>query len=187
MSNKTLEALQKLKVDCLFKKATHANASRRLSREARLFKKFLIIGSAFASVSTIMNIGVWDTMKTPENSNYILAIQIIFNIIGASGALFVLYASSFSDYHNKMEQANQHELVCTDLNLTHKKIRNVEAIYLDGKITDEMLVEELNSLTEEYTSKISSVPITESADFQNAREDFKKGYLSDYTEEELNS
>lgn len=187
MATKTIEALKKLKVDCLYKKSTHANAARRLNKEAKRFKVLLIIGSAFASISSIMNIGVWDTLKTPENRNYILVIQIIFNFVGAVGALFVLYATYFSDYYNKMDQANQHELVCTNLNFTHKKIRNVEAMYIDEKLTDDMLIEELKNLTEEYTVKIKSVPITESDDFQKAREDFNKGYLTDYSDKELNS
>ena len=187
MNNNTLEALQKLKVDCLYKKSTHANAARRLFKESKRFKNYLIFGSALASISTIMNIGVWDTMKSPATYNYVLAVQIIFNVIGAIGALFVLYASFFTDYYAKMEQANQHENVCTDLNLTHKKIRNIEAKYLDGQITDILLSNELMNLTEEYTTKIKSVPITQFKDFQKAREDFKKGYLTDYSEKELKS
>lgn len=187
MIKNTIEALQKLKVDCLYKKNTHANAARRLYKEAKQFKNFLIVGSALASISIIMNIGLWDTMKTPVNYNYILVIQIIFNLIGAAGGLFVFYGTYFSDYYIKMEQATQHELVCTDLNLTHKKIRNIEAIYLDSQLSDEMLKEKLESLTEEYSAKINSVPITENIDFEKAREDFQKGYSTEYTEKELNS
>ena len=44
-ANETLLALQKLKVDCLYKKSTHFNAARRLKNTSNKFKIALIVGN----------------------------------------------------------------------------------------------------------------------------------------------
>lgn len=179
-AKKTLDALRKLKIDCLYKKSTHFNAARRLKTNGDRFKLVLVIGAIAASFSTIMNVGLWD--KFP-NSEWI---QIIVNILGALGGFMILYTTTFSDYKSKIDLANKNENIANDLNLIFKKIRNTEARYIDKLINDKELSDYLQQLTEQYTIRCSNVPITLDEDFKKARKDFKKGYTSEYTEEELN-
>jgi hypothetical protein len=176
---KTVVAFRKLKVDCHYKKSTHFNAARRIKIEGDRFQYALIFGTIAASFSTIMNIGLWNKFPNSEG------IQVIVNILGALGGFLILYTTTFSDYRSKIDLANKHENIANDLNLIFKKIRNNEARYLDKLMTDEQLSDVLENLTEQYTMKCSSVPITLDEDFQKARKNFKKGYSSDYSEEEL--
>ncbi|MBN1181668.1 MAG: SLATT domain-containing protein [Bacteroidales bacterium] len=180
MAKETLLALQKLKVDCLYKKSTHFNAARRIKRSSNVFQLFLIIGTIFAAFSTIMNVGIWD--KIPCDT---LVIQVIVNVLGALGGFLILYTTTFSDYKSKIDTANKHDNVGNDLNLIFKNIRNTEAAYIDDLITDDQLLKTLNDLTTEYVAKCYSAPITEKEDFEQAREDYKNGYLAEYTDEEL--
>lgn len=181
MGQETLTALQKLKVDCLYKKSTHFNAARRLKKAGGTFRIFLIIGSITASFSTIMNIGIWD--KIPDTP---IAILVIVNLLGALGGFLILYTTAFSDYKSKIDSASKHDNVGNDLNMIFKKIRNTEALYLDKMIGDKKLKKALEELAEDYSSKCYASPITEKKDFEQARKDFKKGYLTKYTKEELN-
>jgi len=181
MAKETLNALKKLKVDCLYKKSTHFNAARRLKRSGNVFRVFLVAGTVFASFSTIMNVGIWD--KIPGNT---INIQVIINILGALGGFLILYTTTFSDYRSRIDTANKHDNIGNDLNLIFKSIRNTEATYLDNLITDEQLLKALNELTIDYTAKCYSAPITEKSDFEQARKDFGEGYLAEYTEQELN-
>jgi len=176
----TLLALRKLKVDCHYKKSTHFNAARRIKNEGNRFQWALVSGTIFASFSTIMNVGLWN--KFPESEG----IQVIINILGALGGFLILYTTTFSDYKSKVDLANKHENIANDLNLIFKKIRNNEARFLDELLNDEQLSEALQNMTEQYTMKCSSVPITLDDDFQKARKNFQKGYSSEYTKKELN-
>jgi len=181
MDQETITALQKLKVDCLYKKSTHFNAARRLKSAGNAFRFFLIAGSIAASFSTIMNIGVWD--KISEST---LAIQIVVNVLGALGGFLILYTTAFSDYKSKIDTAAKHDNIGNDLNLIFKKIRNTEAFYQDKLIDDAELQKNLEDLTNEFTSKCYAAPIAEKKDYLQAKEDFEKGYLTEYTEKELN-
>lgn len=181
MGKETLSALKKLKVDCLYKKSTHFNAARRLKRSGNAFRFFLVAGALFASFSTIMNVGIWD--KIPGST---LTVQIIVNILGALGGFLILYTTAFSDYKSRIDTAAKHDNVGNDLNLIFKKIRNTEAMYQDKLMDNSELQKALEELTDDYTLKCYAAPITEKKDFQQAREDFKKGYLTEYTEKELN-
>lgn len=181
MGQKTLTALKKLKVDCLYKKSTHFNAAKRLKKSGNVFRYFLVAGAIFASFSTIMNVGIWD--KIPEST---LTIQIIVNLLGALGGFLILYTTVFSDYKSKIDTAAKHDNVGNDLNLIFKRIRNTEAIYQDKLMNETELQKTLEELTNDYTSKCYAAPITEKKDYQLARRDFEKGYLTEYTEEELN-
>lgn len=181
-ASQTLLALKKLKVDCLYKKSTHFNAARRLKIEANNFRITLIFGTVVASFSTIMNVGIWDQIALNT-----VWIQVIVNILGALGGFLILYTSTFSDYKSKIEVANKHENLASDLNLVFKRIRNAEAYYQDKLMGDQKLVENLHQLTQEYTSKCSNAPITKDEDYLKAKENLKKGYTAEYTEEELNA
>ncbi len=181
MGQETLTALKKLKVDCLYKKSTHFNAARRLKRASNVFRFFLIAGTIFASFSVIMNVGIWD--KIPGDT---LSIQVIVNVLGALGGFLILYTTAFSDYKSRIDTAAKHDNIGNDLNLIFKRIRNKEAIYQDKLIDNAELQRALEELTGDYTSKCYAAPITDDKDFQKAREDFQKGYLTEYTEEELN-
>jgi hypothetical protein len=178
--SKTLLALRKLKVDCHYKKSTHFNAARRIKIEGDHFQYALIGGTIFASFSTIMNIGLWDKVPNTE------WVQVIVNILGALGGFLILYTTTFSDYKSKVDLANKHENIANNLNLIFKQIRNDEARFLDSLISEEQLSDVLLSLTEQYTIKCSNVPITLDEDFEKARNNFQKGYTSEYTKEELN-
>ena len=178
---KILNALKKLKVDCLYKKSTHFNAARRLKKSGNVFLLFLIAGTIFASFSTIMNVGIWD--KIPGDT---IVIQVVVNVLGALGGFLILYTTVFSDYRSRITTASKHDNIGNDLNLIFKKVRNTEAIYQDNLMDDTELQKTLEELTNEYTSKCYAAPITNDKDFQKAREDFKKGYLTEYTEDELN-
>ena len=181
MGQETLIALKKLKVDCLYKKSTHFNAARRLKRSSSVFLFFLIAGTIFASFSTIMNVGIWD--KIPGDT---IAIQVVVNVLGALGGFLILYTTVFSDYKSRIDTATKHDNIGNDLNLIFKKIRNTEAIYQDNLIDDAELQKALEELTSDYTTKCYAAPITDKKDYQQAREDYQKGYLTEYTEEELN-
>lgn len=181
MGQETLNALKKLKVDCLYKKSTHFNAARRLKRSGNIFLFFLITGTIFASFSTIMNVGIWD--KIPGDT---VAIQVIVNVLGALGGFLILYTTVFSDYKSRIDTATKHDNIGNDLNLIFKKIRNTEAIYDDKLINDAELQKALEELTRDYSSKCYAAPITDRKDFEQARNDFSKGYLTEYSEEELN-
>ena len=181
MAQETLSALKKLKVDCLYKKSTHFNAARRLKKSSNVFLFFLIAGTIFASFSTIMNVGIWDKIQGDT-----LAVQVVVNVLGALGGFLILYTTVFSDYKSRIDTATKHDNIGNDLNLIFKKIRNTEAIYQDKLIDDTELQKALEELTIDYTSKCYAAPITDEQDFQKAREDFKEGFLSEYTEEELN-
>ncbi len=181
MANNTLKALQKLKVDCLYKKSTHFNAARRLKTGSNRFKFTLIAGTIAASFSTIMNIGIWD--KIPGDNTWI---QIIVNVLGALGGFLILYTTTFSDYKNKIDIANKHENIANNLNLVFKRIRNTEARYLDRLIDDSALSEALTNHTEEYIAKCANAPITDDEDFLQAKKNFEKGYTTEYTNNELN-
>lgn len=178
----TLQALKKLKVDCLYKKSTHFNAARRLQSISTVYRYLLIIGTIAASFSTIMNVGVWNKIQGDT-----IAIQVIVNTLGALGGFLILYTSAFSDYKSKIDLSNKHENIANDLNLIFKRIRNVEAKYLDKILNDEQLAASLDSLTQEYITKCSSAPITKDEDYLKARDNLKEGYTTEYTEEELNS
>ncbi|MCA0398866.1 MAG: hypothetical protein LCH51_15815 [Bacteroidetes bacterium] len=177
---KTLEALRKLKVDCLYKKGTHANAARRVLTDSDRFRWALILGTIFASFSTIMNVGIWDKIPGPT-----ICIQVIVNILGALGGFLILYTTAFSDYKSKVELANKHESISIDLNMIFKKIRNTEAWYIDGLISDQDLVTQLGGLSKEYINRCQNAPLTKDEDFLKARENFQQGYAAEYTEEEL--
>jgi len=181
MGQETLTALKKLKVDCLYKKSTHFNAARRLKKSSNTFRYFLIAGTILASFSTIMNVGIWDKI-----SGNILAIQVIVNVLGALGGFLILYTTVFSDYKSRIDNAIKHDNIGNDLNLIFKKIRNTVALYQDQQIDDAELQEALEELTNDYSSKCYAAPITDDQDFQKARNDFEKGYLTEYTEKELN-
>ncbi|MBU2019065.1 MAG: SLATT domain-containing protein [Bacteroidetes bacterium] len=178
--SKTLLALRKLKVDCHYKKSTHFNAARRIKVESDRFQWALILGTIAASFSTIMNVGIWD--KFP-NSDWL---QAIVNILGALGGFLILYTTTFTDYKSKIDLANKHESIANDLNLIFKKIRNSEGRYLDQFITDKEISDELQNLTEQYTMKCSSAPITNDEDYMKAKKNFNKGFTSEYTDDELN-
>lgn len=181
MADNTLNALRKLKVDCLYKKSTHFNAARRLKTDSDRFKVALIIGTIAASFSTIMNIGIWD--KLPGDTGWI---EVVVNILGALGGFLILYTTTFSDYKSKIDTANKHENLANELNLIFKRIRNIESRYLDHLIDDSKLSEYLDLLTNEYIAKCSNAPITTDQDYLKAKENFDKGYTSEYTEQELN-
>lgn len=178
----TLQALKKLKVDCLYKKSTHFNAARRLQKDSKFHRYSLIIGTILASFSTIMNVGIWNKIQGDTT-----VIQVAVNILGAFGGFLILYTSAFSDYKSKIDLSNKHENIGNDLNLIFKKIRNTEAKYLDKLLTDQQLADSLDSLSQEYISKCDSAPITKDGDYSKARHYFKEGYTTEYTEEELNS
>lgn len=182
MADNILKALQKLKVDCLYKKSTHFNAARRLQTISSVYRYLLIAGTIAASFSTIMNVGVWNKIQGDTT-----IIQVTVNILGALGGFLILYTSAFSDYKSKIDLSNKHENIANDLNLIFKRIRNIEAKYLDNIITNELFADNLDSLTQEYIAKCSSAPITKDEDFIKARDNFKEGYTTEYTEEELNS
>lgn len=177
----TLIALQKLKVDCHYKKSTHFNAARRLKTDSNVFKVFLILGTIAASFSTVMNIGIWDKIEGDT-----IMVEIIVNVLGALGGFLILYSTTFSDYKTKIELAAKHESIATELNYTFKKIRNSEAKYLDKLITKENLSEAVDSLSQEYIEKTVNAPITKDEDYEKARENFSKGFTSEYTDNELN-
>ncbi|WP_425391699.1 SLATT domain-containing protein [Ekhidna sp.] len=179
--SQTLQAVRKLKVDCLYKKSTHFNAARRLKTGSERFRTALIVGTIAASFSTIMNVGIWD--KIPGENTWV---QVIVNILGALGGFLILYTTTFSDYKNKIDIANKHENIANDLNLIFKRIRNTEARYLDSLINDSGLSDALKQLTEDYTTKCSNAPITADEDFLQAKENFEKGYTAEYTDKELN-
>ncbi len=176
----TLTALKKLKVDCHYKKSTHFNAARRIKNEGNRFKISLIIGTLLASFSTIMNVGIWDELPNTQ------CLQVVVNIFGALGGFLMLYTTTFSDYKSKVDLANKHENIANDLNLIFKTIRNTEANFLDNLCTGEQLSEELQLLTEQYTNRCNSAPITLDEDYVKARNNFTKGFTSEYTEQELN-
>jgi len=178
--SQTLQSLRKLKVDCHYKKSTHFNAARRIKKASNYFQYALVVGTIFASFSTIMNVGLWSEFPNSEG------IQVVINILGALGGFLILYTTTFSDYKSKVDLANKHENTANDLNLIFKKIRNEEARFLDKILDDDQLSESLKNLTEQYTMKCSSAPITIDADYHKARKNFNKGYTSEYTEEELN-
>ena len=181
MGQETLSALQKLKVDCLYKKSTHFNAAKRLKRSGNVFRYFLVAGAIFASFSTIMNVGIWD--KIQEST---LTVQIIVNVFGALGGFLILYTTAFSDYKSRIDTATKHDNIGNDLNLIFKKIRNTEAFYQDKLMDDTELQNALEELTNDYTSKCYAAPITEKKDYQQAQKDYQNGCLTEYTEEELN-
>lgn len=181
MAQRTILALQKLKVDCLYKKSTHFNAARRLKKAGDSFRLFLVAGSIMASFSTIMNVGIWDEIPAIP-----IAIPIVVNLLGALGGVLILYTTAFSDYKSKIDTASKHDNVGNDLNLIFKKIRNTEALYKDNLMDDSELQIALEELSDEYAMKCYAAPITDKQDFEHARADFKKGFLTDYTEEELN-
>jgi len=177
----TLDALRKLKVDCLYKRSSHFNAARRLKSGGDRFHVALILGTIAASFSTIMNVGIWE--KIPGNN---IAVQVVVNVLGALGGFLILYTTTFSDYKSKIEVANKHDSIATDLNLIFKRIRNTEANYGDGLLDNMQLSTTLDQLTQEYISKCANAPLTADEDFQKARENFKNGYTANYTDEELN-
>jgi len=182
MTNETLIALQKLKVDCLYTKGNHFNAARRLKRWSTFFRRFLVAGTVFASFSAIMNVGVWD--KIPGDNTII---QVVVNVLGALGGFIILYATTFSDHYQKMELAMKHENAGVELNLIFKQIRNTEAYFKDKLLTDEQLRDKLEELTKLYISKTQSAPITNDEDYQTTKSNFEKGATAEYTEKELNA
>jgi hypothetical protein len=177
----TLDALRKLKVDCLYTRSSHFNAARRLKTGGDRFRVALIIGTIAASFSTIMNVGIWD--KIPGAN---VAIQVVVNVLGALGGFLILYTTTFSDYKSKVELAGKHDSIATDLNLIFKRIRNTEANHNDGLLDEQQLCAALDQLTQEYVTKCANAPLTTDEDFQKARDNFKNGYTATYTEEELN-
>jgi hypothetical protein len=128
-----------------------------------------------------MNVGIWDKIQGDT-----ITIQVIINILGALGGFLILYTTTFSDYNSRLDTANKHDNVGNDLNLTFKKIRNVEAAYSDKLINEEQLLKELNELTNDYITKCYAAPITDKSDYENARKDYEKGCLTNYTDQELN-
>lgn len=178
----TLDALRKLKVDCLYTRSSHFNAARRLKTAGDRFRGWLIFGTIAASFSTIMNVGVWDQIPGLN-----VCVPVIVNLLGALGGFLILYTTTFSDYKSKVEVASKHDSIATDLNLVFKRIRNTEANYADGMLDSDQLREALERLTEEYTSKCANAPLTTDEDFQKARENLKNGFTATYTEHELNA
>jgi hypothetical protein len=179
--NETIQALQKLKVDCLYSKSTHFNAASRITKSANIYRILLISGTVAASFSSIMNVGVWDKLSIDDTW-----CQVLVNILGALGGFLILYTTTFSDYRSKIELANKHSTVGNTLNLTFKRIRNTEAKFKDGHFKPQQLVDALDELTEEFISNNRTAPEGKEKDYEKAREDIKKGYLTDYKEEELN-
>lgn len=178
----TIEALRKLKVDCLYTRSSHFNAARRLQVAGDRFRVWLILGTIAASFSTIMNVGIWDQIP-----NLNVCIPVTVNILGALGGFLILYTTTFSDYKSKIEVATKHDSIATDLNLIFKRIRNVEANYADGMLDNDQLRDALDRLSQEYTSKCANAPLTTEEDFQKARRNFKDGFTATYTDEELNA
>jgi len=146
------------------------------------FRIWLVAGTIAASFSTIMNVGIWD--KIPGAN---VGVQVIVNVLGALGGFLILYTTTFSDYKSKIEVAAKHDTIATDLNLIFKRIRNTEANYADGLLSNEQLCDALYRLAEEYNSKCVNAPLTTDGDFQKARDNFKNGFTATYTEQELNS
>lgn len=180
LATHTIEALRKLKVDCLYTRSSHFNAARRLQIDSNRFRVWLIIGTIAASFSTIMNVGVWEMIP-----NLNVCIPVTVNVLGALGGFLILYTTTFSDYRSKIEVATKHDSIGTDLNLIFKRIRNIEANYADGLLDNDQLREALDRLTQEYTSKCANAPLTTEEDFQKARRNFKDGFTATYTDEEL--
>ncbi len=178
-ATETLTALKKLKVDCHYNKDTHFNAARRLQEEANRFRIFLIMGTIFASFSTIMNVGLWDKINFDTTN-----IQVIVNLLGAVGGFLILYTTTFSDHHSKLELSSKHFSVGNSVNLLYKKIRKTEAAYTDTLLSDQQLLKELDEYSAEYFSICNSAPLTTKEDFLKAKENFDNGY-STYTKEEL--
>lgn len=181
-ADNTLDALRKLKVDCLYNKSTHFNAAYRLKKASNLFRTALIIGSILATFSTIMNVGLWDKIQGDTT-----VIQVIVNILGAVGGFLIMYTTTFSDYKAKIDMAYKHENIGSELNQTFKKIRNTEASFLDGLIKEDELKSNLEELTDTYSVLCKSAPITEPEDYNKAKTDFTEGNLTTYTEQELNA
>ncbi|GCC53254.1 hypothetical protein SanaruYs_34970 [Chryseotalea sanaruensis] len=179
MGQETLKALQKLKVDCIYKKNTHFNAARRVHSEANRFRIFLIAGTISASFSTIMNIGVWEHINI--DTTYI---QVVVNLLGALGGFLMLYSTTFSDHNSKIELSAKHEVVGNSVNLLYKKTRIAEAAYVDELLNGEQLIKRLDEFSSEYHSICNSAPLTDDKDFLKAKEYFDKG-LSEYTDREL--
>lgn len=175
----TLKTLQKLKVDCLYNKDTHFNASVRIQKEAYRFRFFLILGTVFASFSTIMNVGLWDKIDADTTS-----IQVIVNLLGALGGFFILYTTTFSDHNSKIDLASKHANIANNLNLLYKKVRTAEATFIDDLLNPEGLVKKTEEYSTEYYSICNSAPITLKEDFLKAKENFNNGYTK-YTQQEL--
>jgi len=181
-ADNTLEALRKLKVDCLYNKSTHFNAAYRLKKSSSRFRTALIIGSIFASFSTIMNVGLWDKIKGNTT-----AIEVFINILGAGGGFLIMYTTTFSDYKAKIDLAYKHENLGSKFNQVFKEIRNTEAAFLDDLIQKIELKSRLEELTKSYSTLCEAAPITEPEDYAKAKADFKDGNLTMYTKEELNA
>ena len=179
MKTETLTILKKLKVDCLYNKDTQFNAARRVHIEADRFKVFLVLGTIFASFSTIMNVGLWDNLTFNTE-----IIQVIVNLLGAVGGFLILYTTTFSDHNSKLDLSSKHSIVANSLNLLYKKARLTEAAYVDELINDQELLRKVEDYSTEYHSICNSAPLATQADFLKAKENFDKGY-SDYTKEEL--
>lgn len=177
--SETLVVLKKLKVDSLYSKGTQFNAAHRVSQEASRLKIFLIIGTIFATFSTIMNVGLWDKINYDTTS-----IQVIVNLLGALGGFLILYTTTFSDHNAKLERSNKHGSIANSLNLLYKKIRTTEATYIDQLIDDQELLKKTEEYSTEYYSICNAAPLTIEADFIKAKENFEKGY-ADYTKKEL--
>ncbi len=165
----------------MYTRSTHFNTASRITKSANTYRILPIIGTVAATFSSIMNVGVWDKLSIDDTW-----CQVLVNILGALGGFLILYTTTFSDYRSKIELANKHSTVGHTLNLTFKKIRNTEAKFKDGHIIPQQLVNALDELTEEFISNSRTAPEANKNDYETAREDFKKGYLTDYKEEELN-
>lgn len=181
MQNETLKTLRKLEVDCLYTKGKHFNAAERLQKESKWFRLGLILGSCFTAFASFMNIGIWS--KIPGDT---LWLQMITNVLGAIGALFVLYTTTFASYYAKMEESIKHDRIGVDVNLISKLIRNTEAAYKDRILDDSSLHKALHDFTTQYHEIIKNAPITTEADYKKTKANFNDGN-TEYTEKELNS
>ena len=178
-STETLTALKKLKVDCLYSKDTQFNAATRIHLEASRFRIFLVIGTVFASFSTIMNVGLWEKIAIDTQ-----AVQVVVNLLGALGGFLILYTTTFSDHNSKRELSIKHRNVGDSLNLLFKKIRLTEAAFLDNLLNDQELLKKIEEYSLEYYSIFNSAPQTLEGDFLKAKSNVGKGY-AEYTKEEL--
>lgn len=178
-STETLKALKKLKVDCLYSKDSQFNAAHRIHLEADRFRIFLVVGTIFASFSTIMNVGLWEKIELDTK-----VVQVIVNLLGALGGFLILYTTTFSDHNSKRELSIKHRNVGDSLNLLFKKIRLTEAAFLDNLFNDQDLLKKTEEYSSEYYSILNSAPQTLEGDFLKTKSNVTKGY-ADYTKEEL--
>lgn len=165
----TIEELDNFKIDCMYGKKTHYNASQRYEK---YHKK---IGIAVVIMAAIMGTSVFYSISVSE----LLIARIVTGVFSVSIAVLVLLQTYF--HYEKL--ASQHKSTGDKYLWLMKEAQRLLAYSNDGIITIEQVQKDLERLSQQVKEIQRDAPTASPKDYQESRKGVKDGEEF-YSEEE---